>query len=613
MLRTHTTRPCAVERSPGRSVRAVISVLLLIGSISSLFVLPPERAHANPAAQTAPRVGAAPIAPPPRLDVDISGRRALDTFSVDSGQPDLDTSCTFRSDQPSLTIRIPIDRYIAPTNNLGQLLDPQIARDPADQSRIFPDSYTQALIDANVVARSARLILPVFDVDSASGEVDHIFVNGQQLTAADNRLVKLTGSDGQWSVNSFDVPIEWLRFPAQRDRGGVAADADFPWQGTINPPEPVLNEIRIDIDVLDEGWCTAVDWVAIQINAMAPMVFIHGISANSNAWSNADDLLDTQAPPAEGVQREDTIDYLTRLHIPFEARITLPQTVLNQNNNLTIAENSASVQAIVERVARSFGVRAIHLVGHSKGGLDSRGYLAWRYDAQAVQVLSFHTIGTPHRGSVLANISTYRRRHPSLTRSPEADINRFLRNDTWIPLTGRFNRGPLFPGITNLTTWFVADFNAATRGTLPRRFFSYGADANVIGPIMGDPVIIETEAAPFITRIPGIVDPEAIASRSYRILRDTASIRFTITEEILVPDAPPESVLELTELPTTAPQPNDLVVTTRSSWLGFEPHADVDGNHQNMKDGFMMRRILDNINCSFPTGPQRPDAAPCAP
>jgi triacylglycerol lipase len=58
-------------------------------------------------------------------------------------------------------------------------------------------------------------------------------------------------------------------------------------------------------------------------------------------------------------------------------------------------------QELKTAIQHRFGQRAIHLVGHSLGGLDSR-FLVSRLGFEN-QCLSLTTIGTPHRGTVFAD------------------------------------------------------------------------------------------------------------------------------------------------------------------------------------------------------------------
>jgi triacylglycerol lipase len=58
------------------------------------------------------------------------------------------------------------------------------------------------------------------------------------------------------------------------------------------------------------------------------------------------------------------------------------------------------------RIEAAFGDESVHLIGHSMGGLDARVLLA--DPAWAGRILSVTTIGTPHRGSALADAAGLR-------------------------------------------------------------------------------------------------------------------------------------------------------------------------------------------------------------
>jgi triacylglycerol lipase len=66
-------------------------------------------------------------------------------------------------------------------------------------------------------------------------------------------------------------------------------------------------------------------------------------------------------------------------------------------------------RALAAQVRRRLGARACHIVGHSMGGLDARFFIT-HLDG-AARVLSLTTLGTPHRGSSLADAFLARRRH----------------------------------------------------------------------------------------------------------------------------------------------------------------------------------------------------------
>jgi triacylglycerol lipase len=63
-----------------------------------------------------------------------------------------------------------------------------------------------------------------------------------------------------------------------------------------------------------------------------------------------------------------------------------------------IAERADQLKALIER---AFPKESVHVIGHSMGGLDAR-YMISRL-GMASRVLSLTTLGTPHRGSSLAD------------------------------------------------------------------------------------------------------------------------------------------------------------------------------------------------------------------
>ena len=64
-----------------------------------------------------------------------------------------------------------------------------------------------------------------------------------------------------------------------------------------------------------------------------------------------------------------------------------------------------AAQYEIPAIAKSFGATGIHLVAHSKGGLDVREYLAQYQPShdKEFKVLSYTTLSTPHNGSALAD------------------------------------------------------------------------------------------------------------------------------------------------------------------------------------------------------------------
>jgi len=90
----------------------------------------------------------------------------------------------------------------------------------------YPD-YIEFDIDVTggLPTASSYLTIYAFDVDEESGEVDHVWFNGNFLGA-------LTGNDNTWNTTIFNVPIEWV----------------------VSGP----NTIRIQVTT--EGWRVRIDW-----------------------------------------------------------------------------------------------------------------------------------------------------------------------------------------------------------------------------------------------------------------------------------------------------------------------------------------------------------------
>jgi pimeloyl-ACP methyl ester carboxylesterase len=67
-----------------------------------------------------------------------------------------------------------------------------------------------------------------------------------------------------------------------------------------------------------------------------------------------------------------------------------------------IARGAADLDAHIERICQQTGYDSVHVVGHSLGGLIARYYVQRQGGDRRVE--SLVTIGTPHRGSVLAHV-----------------------------------------------------------------------------------------------------------------------------------------------------------------------------------------------------------------
>lgn len=301
-------------------------------------------AAAVPALAQDPRPGepghlAPPEPPGPGVPVQSSPFAAPEpddqTFVVDAG-PGLDTGCTFRGGGPLLfTIEV---------------------------GRVVGD--VAALKANDMISDEAVLRMPAFDVDfdanipGIAPERDRVSFNGNVVPTE-----WLTGSNNVWKLNGFNVPIEWVEFPADPGSGGSV--------------QPAANTVRIDIDTANVGsgefWCTAIDWAALSIEVADPVVMAHGILSSGAVWSGT--------------------------WVPNLNQLGLPNSNdLDMGNLDGIGSNAGKIAAEVSASKDRWGVDQVVLVTHSKGGLDSRHFVEDSEDAsQLVQ------IGTPNAGSPLAD------------------------------------------------------------------------------------------------------------------------------------------------------------------------------------------------------------------
>lgn len=333
----------------------------LAALVAALLFLAPA-AQAAPASASAAAPAPAPAAAAAKGPVDLgeapppgqSAKGGISTQSYTSGDqiaesdeefvadfyPALDYY-TFRSEGP-IVFPIRITRYFGPVDGNGHLLHPE-----------------------NIEGQKALLTLRIWDVDQdyAGGdfapEVDKVYINGNPAP-----LGTLTGSNGQWSTFTVEVPVSMLRFPSYVEGQGV---------------QPAENTIRVDIDTANVGvcecWAVTVDWGRLVIKGVRPALLLHGFMSNAGTW---DTWINTYGP---------------NTGLPVRARSF-------ENNHGSWLEHAFQEAAFVAETKQLFGVKKINLVGHSKGGLDSRAYLSLGGNDVGKLVM----LGTPNGGSPLADI-----------------------------------------------------------------------------------------------------------------------------------------------------------------------------------------------------------------
>jgi len=491
-------------------LRGFVSGLLLVGAVGAV------PAGAQDACGPAGGDLAERVPPPAASDR---------VFVIDEGpglEPALDPNCTFRSGGP-LVINLPVTRYLGPTTASGSL------------------GCRWELVEKKLVSRYATLTMAAWDVDyycSASPpkqcERDRVYFNGERvdrLHSENNQY--LMGVNAQWAANTFKIPIEKVKFPTERGANG-------------NAPTPAMNEIRIEIDVANttEEWCTAIDWVALEIQCMSPIILIHGNGSDGQFFSRRGFVWWEGAHLHQG---------------RFDYSINMPSD--------TRARNAVRLNAAIPLIVRSFGADSVRLVAHSKGGLDAREYLEVHQPANQgqFQVLSLTTLSTPHDGSVLADLVVKR----SLVAT--ADAIKFPGFPLW---TAKLLEHTLLnPGYRDLQTKQCADFNgtnvAALHSAGGTAYCTVAADAdqdgtqsiNLVTEYMDmcceSPALAGYDVVPY----PGKVSvSNLITDRMYQILRNTSAVKFTW-------EVDPQTAALISRLSavTGGPFPNDIMVTVPSA------------------------------------------------
>ncbi|MCO5204717.1 MAG: hypothetical protein M9928_06785 [Anaerolineae bacterium] len=263
-------------------------------------------------------------------------------FVVDYGGG-LDTGCTFADGSP-LEIELNVTRYVGEVDGDGYLVNPN------------------QLINDGILAPTITVMMPAYDIDYVSPDPD-IPPERDLVQFNTSSLGFLTGSNNVWKLNTFQIPIDEIKFPEAAPRNASIT--------------PRTNLITVDIDILGGGWCTAIDWVAIKPAssdglAWRPVLFAHGIFSNGSIWSN--------------------------IWRPNLDALNIKNHAIDMGACDSIQNNSAEIGTEVAIMRDMYGVDKIHLVGHSKGGLDSRHYISGNDDVERLTQLA-----SPNGGSPLAD------------------------------------------------------------------------------------------------------------------------------------------------------------------------------------------------------------------
>lgn len=453
----------------------------------------------------------------------------LGTYVINAGGG-LDTGCTFRSGGP-LVVRL---RVPAPFNS-NQLNADGTLKDPAK------------LTGKGILGPNANVRFPVFDIDSSavtsgfSPERDNVSFNGRQVKV-------LTGFNNTWTDDSLSVPIGEVRFASD-----VSPNA--------------VNELRVDIDQANIGigeyWCMAIDWVAIEFQAAAPYALLHGIAASETTWN------DDSSPGVLAAMNEYGVLY----------------RAFRSGKHGSVADNAADLQNQINAWLGSIKSDRLHIIAHSKGGLDAQMLQAL---GPPFKILSLSTFSTPHLGSVTADVAAIRRSNAEEKLESGTDpgglVSEYLKS-TAIGIILRSDDAPQPPGVDDLTTFAATTaLGAGQRGNVAKTF-SIGANADV----NGNNALEDGEIDPF----PIFKDSYRL---SWRIIRDVVSVVTVSTRTLSGRLWGTRTTLEYRTTPG-GPFPNDIWVSVQSANPPY-PNATViqsafGGNHATVKNPGLVRQVMD--------------------
>lgn len=496
-------------------------------------------------------------------------RQSTDTRFVVTRGTGIRTPCLTRAEGP-LEIQVDVSRVVGDVDGKGILED------------------FNTLLRSKTLSEYALLRVASFGrrLQGNSSRSDKVLLNGETFWTYEPTTDALTGPDSQWSVTNIRVPIQFLRFPAR-----VVGQK-------VNPQTNTLT-IRID-DAAAAGssWCSSVDWVELSFNAMAPVIMVHGNGQGDDNkggefWEGR--VLDT--PETGRVQMASFVAQAFR-----EQGFLFDNTISMLTD--TIEAHGVLLKDLIPARAAEFGSRRVHLLAHSKGGLDSREFLARRLPPN-FGVLSIVTLSTPHQGSP----------------GPDYQIDATKASMTYADDSIRAFIGymsPPNPGTESLRVANARLFNARNVPLLPKQvtvdgetfpvaYRAFSGDMNSDDSknlFTGNPTItiFETYGLPGQGSKPTSLW-ESILQTAYRI---TGNVVETYVETVETTDdrGNPMTLKLLREKLHTQFQPNDIAVTREAAKVGpFLEVEHVKANHSTIASRELGLKVLDTLREVQPIKP----------
>lgn len=505
----------------------------------------------------------------------------------------------------NIITKFQIDRVVTSDANLdanGFLLDPQ------------------GLIAQGVISPTVTVEFTAIQYLHGNGIVKTQFGNG---LVANYKLVSVNGrkywseapfgpvsswddqlSLNHWKTIKLQIPVSMIKFPSRAPSGST--------------PLPMENHLELTTDLVGNDYAVPgfqVAWSKATVKAMAPIFLVHGTNADHTTW---------EAPSGDSF-----IDYFTQTGGTgylgaWDYHIDLST---GTGGNGTIQASGLELNTQLGALVKSFGAKGCHLIAHSKGGSDSRKCIEKNQfdlndpgtkEKDKFKILSLYTIGTPHKGTVLSDISYQQNAsmfsvQTEIDSSSNYDIQQLMDGNCLLALFGAGPRGGArFDQQTSeMMTWYDSD---NTSKYLNGHFYSIIADADVDNDkkitLQESRVLID------ILKFRNLLKP-SLGTWMYRTLGYVRSIQ---TTRRYIPNmGNPKELVDIEPVYDGAFVPNDMVGTVTSAMgpgatrilvspysIGKDPFQGdyMAQNHSTMKNRILadqiVQRIISDFNVSKP-------------
>jgi hypothetical protein len=227
-------------------------------------------------------------------------------------------------------------------------------------------------------------------------------------------MVENAQSGGSWvPVMSYDPDGGAARtpviLPGAPSGATTSVDVYFPTEQLALAPSSggtgansfklVVHALGCDADSA-AGPSATLSSATLDFFAEPPVVLVHGINdTQANCWQDFAPFL-----TSAGFVADTAVDFSG-----LADKGTSCGGINACGHNGSVAEDVGRIQQRLARLAHDYGTTDVHLIGHSKGGLDLVNFLVSDYPAMkaagTLRVLSLQTLSSPHGGSVEADIN----------------------------------------------------------------------------------------------------------------------------------------------------------------------------------------------------------------